>query len=222
MNTGCLAIVIVMVLLVMGGHGVYVAITNRAPTVMSCKEYLEKKPSASWLTLTDVSFDLAEAVVKTDRSGSITTAYIPVHPRDAVTDRVSILLATEDGKFILPITRLQSLKPGSSESALKALETSVQKVKDTTEITGLIQSSVTGDSKTTRKIENISGHLAKDYIIIDEGKKPELAVHAGMLALGILGAWLLLRRASKTPEAPPPPPNLPMRQFSGPPPLPPR
>jgi hypothetical protein len=86
----------------------------------------------------------------------------------------------------------------------------VLRVRD---ISGLVRFGIDADSKTRDKLAGLRMRLAKDFIILDEGKKPELGLSLILLVIGLIGAVIAFKRtANKPPHAPPPPPpNLPAR-----------
>jgi hypothetical protein len=90
------------------------------------------------------------------------------------------------------------------------------------EVTGLVQFGINSDSKTRDKLSGLHLNLAPDFIILDEGKKPDLLTGAALFGIGLVGLVLMLRGLAKPAPIAPTAPNLPPRNMGGPPPLPPR
>lgn len=79
------------------------------------------------------------------------------------------------------------------------------------DVSGLIRFGMDEDSKTRSKLEGLDMNLAKDFVILNDGEKPDLLKGVLMLAGGLVLGLYLLRRAGSQPAGPPPVPvpNLP-------------
>ena len=52
---------VIILLFGMGAQGIYTAIKNRNPAVMSCEQFVANKPKAAWLGITNCVLDLNDA-----------------------------------------------------------------------------------------------------------------------------------------------------------------
>lgn len=214
-SLGCMGYIIVIALLIGGGQGIYTALKNREPLVISAKDYLAKPPDAEWVTLTGATLNLLESAQRESIGGKIQEVFIPVRANQSEKGPVKVLLSTKDADTIAAMQSIASASnSGGNEAAVfKALASNASQVFRTRDISGLVRFGLDADSKTRAKLAGLDMQLAKDFIILDEGKKPELGVSIGLFVMGLIGAVIVLKRATKGQDAPPPPlpPNLPAR-----------
>ncbi|GAA5146832.1 hypothetical protein GCM10023213_40560 [Prosthecobacter algae] len=207
---GCLGPIIVIGLLWGGGQGVYTAVKNREPLKMSFKEYLDQRPSAEWVSLTGTQLNLLNsAYVKKAGSGEIDEVYIAVEPAGNREEIVAhVLLASKDKALIdLMTTTMNRVNAIKDPSAMTPeLVASLYPVR---EVSGLMKFGIESSSKTREKLDKLDLYLTPDYIIISDGKKPDLIGSGTLLGIGVLGAFFLLRSSSKPAPAEPAPPPLP-------------
>jgi hypothetical protein len=79
----------------LGGQGVYTALTNRAPAVIGCADYLQQQRAEKWLLLKGCRLNMIRASYShSSPSDTITRVYVPI--RGAVTDsgRITAFVAT--------------------------------------------------------------------------------------------------------------------------------
>src|SRR5690242_14121133 len=64
---------------VAGGQSLYTKLTNLTPTRMSCAEYLDKRPAAKWVELTDCVLPMLDATVSQSRfTRAASKAWLPL------------------------------------------------------------------------------------------------------------------------------------------------
>ncbi len=215
-SIGCLGYLIVIALLYGGGQGIYTALKNREPKVIPTKDYLARPPDAEWVTLKGATLNLLESAHRESSiTGKIEEVFIPVRVDENDSGPVKVLLATKDKETLATLEAISSAggKTGSQEAVLKAVAGHASQVLRVRDISGLVRFGIDADSKTRDKLAGLRMRLAKDFIILDEGKKPELGLSLILLVIGLIGAVIAFKRtANKPPHAPPPPPpNLPAR-----------
>ena len=67
--------------MVYAAHMAYVVLTNRRPVRMTCAEFLNNRPGALWVELTDCELDLANAIGLQSRVLKLDKGlYVPVRP----------------------------------------------------------------------------------------------------------------------------------------------
>jgi hypothetical protein len=103
MRLGCLLIIMAIGFIAVGCQGLYVALTNRTPTVMTYQEFLQKKPSSGWIEVSDARLNLLSAIHESNRfTGTIKQVYIPVsasaagEEEEEGDDQIHLLLLTKD------------------------------------------------------------------------------------------------------------------------------
>lgn len=208
---GCLGYVIAFSLLWGGGQGVYVGMKNRAPVEITVAEFIRAHPDAEWVTLKDARLNLLESAHR-ERLGKIAEIYIPVRPvGESEEAPVRILLETKNPETIAALEKIKQAGD-SEEEALDALAETADKLVVTRDISGLIQFGIDSDSKTRRKLSELDMNLADNFVILEEGAKPDLSMSVGLLVVGVLIGFFMLRGGSggkdEAPKAPPPLPNL--------------
>jgi len=179
-------ICVIILLFGMGAQGIYTAVKNRKPVVMSCEEFSRIKPKAAWLALTNCTIDLSSAAYETLIYQNVaipSELFIPVRSaseKEPVKD--TVLLATRDPELMKTLREMES-QP--SEEALKEwIARNVERVFMRRDVKGLVQFGVELDTKQRRKLAKLQDNLAPDFIILSEGKKPEFTQSFGYLALG--------------------------------------
>lgn len=101
-NGGCLLLIVMVTLLWGGGQGLYTAFKNRQPLVITCQEYLDQRPSAEWVTITEARFDFLNSAVMQSKIGDRTTeVFIPLRGKVDNPDRsIQLLLASKKPETI--------------------------------------------------------------------------------------------------------------------------
>ena len=210
---GCLGYLIVLGLIIGGAQGTYTALKNRTRLETSVTDYLAKKPDAEWVMFKNATLNLFESA-HMERLGKITEVFIPVQDGETKEgEPVHILMSTKDAEIIAAMTDLNAAGD-SEEKAIEAAMRNMSKLFMKRDVSGLIQFGIDSDSKTRTKLEKLDMNLAKDFVILEEGKEPALGSSVVMLITGLgIAAYLLLRRSKGADAAPPPmpAPNLPPR-----------
>lgn len=212
MNLGCLGYLITLALLIGGGQGIYTALKNRAPLEITVSDYLAKRPEGEWVTFKDATLNLLESA-HMERLGKITEVFIPVQPGETKEGApVHILMSTKDDEILAAMTDMNAAGD-SEQKVLEAAARNASKLFMKRDVSGLIQFGIDSDSKTRAKLEKLDMNLAKDFVILEEGKEPALGASAAMFLGGLVLGIFMLRRSGGTeaPQAPPPAPNLPPR-----------
>jgi hypothetical protein len=207
-------------LLASGGRGIYVAATNRTPTVVSYQECLKHRPQAAWLRVTNGVLDCVNACWLTrhgDDSVERSFYFVPLRDPNSPEGEVCILVKTTDPQIKKVILELDavSAKPDADLKAW-ALQ-NVARVHRREDVQGVVISSWDMESTTRAELAKVQKNLAEDFIIIDASGQPNYLVSgatagAGLLMLGLLGLTGLPKSdtpARKTTPLPVPKPRLP-------------
>jgi hypothetical protein len=186
---------------------------------MTYDEYIQKKPRASWLELKDCYLSLPDASVKTARTtGKIKEAFIPIVATPGKkAEKVQVLVATKEAATLDLLNEMGQAK--DENAAAKLMFSNLSKLFPNRTVKGLVRFGVDMKDRDRRKLAELDQNLANDFVVIDEGKAPELGGSAVMLGIGLaLGAWTLLGGRKTQGPAQPQPSTLPTPP--GPPPLP--
>lgn len=207
---GCLGYIIAIAMLWGGGQGVYTALKNRSPLEIAVADYVKAKPDAEWVVLKNAQLNLLEAAHR-ERLGKITEVFIPVRsPDEAIDGKVQVLMSTKNKDILDALADLEN-SSDTEKGVLEAASRHADRLFMRRDVTGLIQFGIDSDSKTRDKLAGLDMNLAKDFVILEEGKSPELGGSVITLLFGLVVGVFMLRRAAKTPTGPPPlpAPNLP-------------
>ena len=189
-----------------GGQGVYTALKNRRPVQLGLQELAKSKPSAHWLALTNCELAILDAAYKTVRSkyapatsGRITEAFVPLRaPGQTLDEPCYAVLATQDSGILEQLEELRQVKNDSE------LNTWITKHKNNVhphrDVTGLVKFGIETGME-SGKLGGLQRNLAPGYIVLAEGKKPNLENSVGLILLGfvIAGGMVLSARSNSEP-----------------------
>jgi hypothetical protein len=168
-----------------GVRDVREAVANRAPTELTCPEFLSRRPADTWVHLRGAAGTLQDSAFRTE-NGVVDRVYVPLTCEGSAADSIRMVLATEDPGLI---------------SAVKAN----QDVDVRRDITGMARTSKDHETGTTTGggleggCANCSvklAGLAADYMVIEEYSHPSLLRGLAWLVAAIVGCgfiWKLVR-----------------------------
>lgn len=199
---------VIILLFGMGAQGIYTAMKNRNPAVMSCEQFAANKPKAEWLSITNCVLDLNDAcyATLTYKGAELPTElYIPVRSAGAKESgkgiKDNIVLMTRDPALMKMIYEMEKTR---SEAEFKEwLTRNADKMIVRRDVKGLVQFGVELKSQERRKLASLQDNLASDFIILDEGKRPEISQSIGYLALGVVLVVIsifVIKRSVQEPE----------------------
>lgn len=197
-----------------GGQGVYTAVRNPKPAVMTMQKFLKEEHKETWLQLTDAVLDIPGASFK-GRGSLITEAFVPVRAKGQSVDaKVSVILSTSDTGILALIREMKAI--GNEQDALSFVLKNRERLYPERSVNGIVQFGIELKDRDREKLAGLNSDLASDFIIISDGKSPELAGSIAMLAGGMLTGFAMfwLPRSNRAQSTPPPLPT------SMPPPLP--
>src|SRR5438876_727313 len=164
MKSSFLLIIVAIALLWGGGQGLYTAITNWQPRECSVQNYLETKPSAKWLRLTNGFVDMTGVSYSSLWGvGPISEIYVPVKSSRAFSDhQVHILLATKEPSLLQTAEKMRNLK--SESDLLRFMAEHPQSVIISKSVEGLIRFGIELKDRDERKLRKLNPDLADDFV----------------------------------------------------------
>jgi hypothetical protein len=114
-------------------------------------------------------------------------------------------------------------KQGDQAAGFAFLAKNAGRMVASRDLSGMIRREVDRNDPTLRRLREIENNLVEDFIVLDEGRRPGLAVPLALICGGLL-AWgaalvLVLRGRLSAPAAdapaPAPPPSTPPAQPAG-------
>lgn len=201
---GCLVFLVGCVLLYGGGQGLYTGLTNTSPTEMTLKEYETQRPKALWLKLTKATGFIAEATFE-EKFGKLTQLYIPLYaplPADELNEdslaealKCHVILATKNPKYLEVMSSFKKMSPEEQQAYEIEHE---QELLISGAFTGLVRFGIEQKGKDYDQLAKLNPNLVKDFVILDEGKQPELGFSALMFAIGLAIVAFSLRALFKS------------------------
>ena len=177
---------IILLLFGLGAQGIYTAIKNRNPIAMSCDEYSRTKPKAEWLIITNCVLDLTDGAYESLKHQNVEVPMELFIPVRSATRRAPgkdlILLATRDPELMKTVREMESL--ATKEELKDWLARNTDRVFVRRDVRGLVKFGVELDTQKRRQLEKLQDNLADDFIILEEGRRPEFKQSVGYLALG--------------------------------------
>lgn len=216
MRFGCLLPLITIGLLVGGGQSVYTAVKNRKPTEIAIADLMARKPSAEWLNIGGGVLDTTNAsYTSAFGAGEAKSIYVPLVPAgtDSTEGEIHVLVVTKDPELLKFTNEARKLDEGKASEAAAAefLLKNLDQLQVARSVQGVVQFGIEADDKKTSKIRKLYGNLAKDLIVLEEGKSPSAGQGIVLLLAGLaLGGFLMRSAARKgVPPAGASPPPLP-------------
>lgn len=202
---GLLRLLFPIVLLWMGGQGIYTAMTNRQPLTMPFAEYAQSRPDTKWVELTGAQLDVSEATWF-GLTGSFSEVYVPLHVPGAGSDaKVVALLLTRDSAVLDLVREMKAIS--DDKAALAFILKNRERLAPVRDVRGLLKFGIDSEDKKRRKIAKLNDNLTADFVVIEEGKQPEILTSLGLLGASLVAAWLCwFCRFGKSADAAVPPP----------------
>ncbi|QEH38813.1 hypothetical protein OJF2_74230 [Aquisphaera giovannonii] len=206
MRLGCFVVLIAVVMVIGGGQGLYMGLVHRECRVLSYDEFVKEKPRHGWFQVNGCRLNLVEAMYRSKLIGGVKEAYIPVRGTSGEDSPTHLLVLTKDPEILGTINDLRKLDKGDEAAALKALAANRDRLVSTRDVKGMLQYGIDVKSRVGDRLSRLDSSLAPDYVILEEGKAPELGfslfIFLGGLALsGYLAYRLFSRPSGPSPAA---------------------
>lgn len=194
-----------------GGQALYVNVTNWKPAKFTIEEYESKRPDKMWLSLTGCRLNLMEASYKSYFGApDATEVFVPVRGENvSYKDPVIVLLGTKDEKILATMTEINKL---NGEDEIKAyFIKNRDAVLFSKNVEGTVRFGADADHRTIDDLRKANPSLVQNFIIIDEGERPDWIKVVFFLAAGFALTWLAwivfksTRKTAATTTAIPPP-----------------
>lgn len=194
-------VIVVLGCILVGVSKVHTALKNRTPTVMSYDTFIETRPTAEWLMLTNCQLNLFQASYlhhPGDTDPHPSQYYIPVHGVTSPSGKICILLKTSEPDLLATISEIRGLKTDSALMSWTSKNAARAFPKRT--VQGVILSGLE-DLKSTERSElaRVQKDIAPDFIILDSNAQPSLAAGISYSAAGLaalFGIVVYARRKS--------------------------
>lgn len=178
-----------------GIQNLYVYLTNTKPIEVSIEQLNSNPPSAKWVRVTGGRINLIDAAAsEVGFNKKIDRVYVPIHPEGKKESAVSVLLLSTDPEMLALAREFQALgeTANGDVDGLKVAMEKTHVIFQDRPFEGLIQSGLFRDDRVIFQVRKTLPNIAKEPIIIEEGKKPSileglgLLVFAGVVMVGVL------------------------------------
>ncbi|MEQ1751001.1 MAG: hypothetical protein ABL974_16350 [Prosthecobacter sp.] len=193
----------------------YVYFTNTKPIEVSIQQLIANPPSAKWVRVTGGQINLIDAAAfETGFKKKIDSVYVPIHPEGKADAEVSVLLRSTDPE-LLALTRQFQVLDEAKDSEIKGLKLAIENARVILQkrpFEGLIQSGLFRDDRVIFQVRSTLPNIAREPIIIEEGKKPTIFEGLGILFFALVATVGVLStsfsKGATPPPLPPSPPPL--------------
>lgn len=187
-----LAIVAAVGLTLYGGQGTYEALRNRSPHAMTLAEYNQERPTGGWVKISHCPINALDGMWSGDENGGIDTVYIPVYmDEDGTTGKhgkASLLIQSKDPAYIDMANQMKQLEdqPNSEEKVLQFIKDNRTKIFAERDVEGTIQFGLNSIKDEERqKLAGLDESLEANFVVLEEGKHPDMGTSVLMLAGGL-------------------------------------
>jgi hypothetical protein len=170
-----------------GGQHLYVGLRDREPLEITCADYVKQHPDTHWLKLTRCDADVDNLAYEDDRHGGADKVYVPVRPLGEDKGATHIVVERDDSD----IRELVALGNAAGEK-----NPVVQRVAKSFDepVEGVVKFGIDLSDKDRNQLKGLGLGLADDFVIIERGSTPKLALGALVFALGLLGPGFVVFR----------------------------
>lgn len=204
MPCGCFLVLAAFFLVIAGGQGLRESFAFQKPVPIACQDFAKSPPQEGWFRVTGCAMSMEEAVYsawvsksgeeRKDEDGdpSISAVYLPVHcmpqPNAPPTKEapIALVVTTKDESIIATLKQMQHLDIMKPEEAKKWINENEHRFVLQKDVVGMVQAGINLDESDRKKIAELHGTMAPNYVIMDENKKPSLGGSFGMLIGGIV------------------------------------
>jgi len=188
---------LIIVLLALGGVGIYwggtnfvTAVRERDPLEITCANYLKQKPDNRYLKLTECDPDMDNMALYEEGEGTakkITAVYVPLRAKGTTVGKTQIVLLRKDTAITDLVSRADKL--GTADEA------QAKRIMDEFEAPneGLVQFGMDLSDSDQKQLKGLNLGLSDDFVIMERGKEPKLLLGALALGGGLAALAFMLR-----------------------------
>lgn len=178
-----------------GGQNLYTGLREREPLEITCASYLEHRPDNRYLKLTECEPDLDNMAVEQGKGRDIKAVYIPMRAKGTTVGKTEIVLKRTDDTITVLAGQLDGPRDSPSHPSEALAKKVIGELEGANE--GLVQFGLDLSDKDMTQLKGLNLGLADDFIIMEHGKAPRLALGALAFAAGLAAAGWLARTLYK-------------------------
>ena len=204
-----------LVWVVMGGGELRDNMAAKAPTPLTWQEFVADKPESGWFKLSGAQLDLTGALwIENRLTGEMGNIYVPARAAGELESEneaeppIEMLVKVDDPKIKATVEELKKLDKGTDEAALNYVLSHADQLFIERPIVGTVAEGFDAvDSDDESTLRSAEETLSSDFVILQEGAKPDVGGRIFMLLGGIgvalLGLFYIFLKKPVAPAAPP-------------------
>ncbi len=162
----------------------------KAPTPLTWQAFSDEKPTAGWFKVSGAQLEVGDALWVEGRfDGEMGNIYIPARAADNEGDEekpIEMLVKVSDPAIMQTVREMKELDTGTDEAALKYALSHMDQLIIKRPLTGTIADGFDAvDSDEKDVLQSADVQFADDFVILQEGEKPAIAIRIFMVLLGI-------------------------------------
>ena len=180
-------------LLTIGSEGLYHALRNRQPSVMTCEQFVRERPKAAWLKLTNCEVDYIGAGFR-ESKGRISELLFPIRPAGQPRNVPAVVIvATRDaGALSIAQGTIGDGQQPDQEAFLVMMLSIVTSLKASSEVDGYARVGIVEALNARRVVSGLAGPVDPSPVVIDLRGRPSIAVPAVEIAAGALAVLVFV------------------------------
>jgi hypothetical protein len=156
---------------------------------MGYDQYVQSRPKATWLVLTNCTTFLTQAAFKRYEYSQVPTElYLPVRSQDEDNEgqKVHVLLATKDPALLATFREMQELKNAPREKVVAWAKENKGRLVSRRNVSGLVRFGIDLKESERTKLASLMKNASDDFIILEEGSKPSMGEGLAMSLGGLM------------------------------------
>ena len=180
-------------LLTIGSEGLYHAIRNREPRVMTCEQFVRERPKAAWLKLTNCDVDYIGAGYL-ESNGRISELLFPIRPAGQPRNvpAVAVVTTKDGGALGIAQRTIGNGQQPNQEAFLVMMLSIVTSLKASREMDGYARVGIIERLNARRVVSGLDGPLDPSPVVIDLRGRPSIVVPGIEIAAGALAVLIFV------------------------------
>ncbi len=190
-----------------GCNELILQLRNPSPSEFRCREYIDSRPSARWVKLTDGTLQVAEGVADWGNHGHPSEVFIPLLPvGEATGAAVHIFVATKDEE-VLDLLDHEEIRAGNHREAFLDLAGRMEALLHRSVYAGVVRDGdwALPNLEYEEEEQFLKPLLAPDFVVLELDEQPGGGVGFLVFAVivGGIQSWVLIAQHRRRRTPPP-------------------
>lgn len=175
-----------VILLLLGGEGLYHASRSREPASLTCDQFSSSRPRSHLVHLTACAVDFASAGYR-EAGGEVAELLFPVRSAGASADRPVTIVAATTNRAALAIVE-NGIAGGQlgTEESIALLRKAIATVQAPDTVDGLVRATLLGQWRGRRLMSGLAVPVAHNAAVIDLGARASVVLPLSAASAGVL------------------------------------